>query len=52
VRALYRHGGSSVRVGSKEEFREEEMRFTAGHRRRKKRLEVGDDKWVPPVGAK
>jgi hypothetical protein len=36
-RALYRHGGSSVKAGSKEELREEEMRFTAGRRRWKKR---------------
>jgi hypothetical protein len=49
-RALYRHGGSSVKAGSKEELREEEMRFTTGRRRWKKRLEEGDDRWVPPVG--
>jgi hypothetical protein len=45
-RALYRHGGSSVKAGIKEELREEEMRFTAGRRQWKKRLEEGDDRWV------
>jgi hypothetical protein len=46
-RPSYRHRCWDETAGIKEEIREEELRFTAGHRWWKKRLELDDDSWVP-----
>jgi hypothetical protein len=46
-RPSYRHRRWDETAGIKEEIREEELRFTAGHRWWKKRLELDDDSWVP-----